>query len=119
MAHGLVNGARGEVTHVVMSDSKVTHILVKFDHPDVGAKAKQSSQFRNSFPTSVPIKILKKEAMFRAKGKHGSEITHSQFPLTLAWATTIHNVQGPTLDEIVVDMKGSHFSAGQAYVAYP
>ena len=40
------------------------------------------------------------------------------FPLTLARATTIHKVQGLTLDEIVVDMKGGRFSPGQAYVAF-
>ena len=32
--------------------------------------------------------------------------------------TTIHKVQGLTLDEIVVDMKGGCFSPGQAYVAF-
>ena len=36
----------------------------------------------------------------------------------LAWATTIPKVQGLTLDEIVVDMKGGRFSPEQAYVAF-
>ena len=55
--------------------------------------------------------------MFLARGKSGADITRLQFPLTLAWATTIHKVQGLTLDAIVVDMKGSRFNPGQIYVA--
>ena len=41
-----------------------------------------------------------------------------QFPLTQAWATAIHKVQGLTLDEIVVNMRSRRFSFGQAYVAF-
>ena len=53
--------------------------------------------------------------VFHAKHKRGSKITQLQFPLTLAWATTIHKVQGLTLD---VHMKGGRFNAEQAYVAF-
>ena len=118
VSDGLVNGARGEVTHIVTnSDRRVTMILVKFDNPSVGQSVLQSSVHRLAYPDSVPIK--KHEATFLAMGKKGSEVTRFQFPLTLAWATTIHKVQGLTLDRIVVDMEGAkRFSPGQAYVAF-
>lgn len=36
VSDGLVNGARGEVVHVVTSDdNKVTHVLVNFNNPVV------------------------------------------------------------------------------------
>ena len=42
---------------------------------------------------------------------------YTQFPLTLAWATTIHKSQGKTLDSICVDFTCGTFAPGQAYVA--
>ena len=117
VSDGLVNGARGEVMHVVTNDdNKVTTVLVKFDNDHVGLKAMQSSPYRTIYTHAVPV--AKYEIVFPAKGKKGSEITRLQFPLTLAWATTIHKVQGLTLEQIVVDMKGGRFSPGQAYVAF-
>ena len=113
VADGLVNGARGEVVHVVTNNNNnVTSVLVKFDNNRVGLKSIQTSPQRARFPNAVPLN--KYEVVFFAKGKRGSEIKRLQFPLTLAWSTTIHKVQGLTLDEIVVDMKGGRFSPGQA-----
>ena len=39
VSDGLVNGARGEVVHIVInSDHRVISVLVKFDNPQVGLK---------------------------------------------------------------------------------
>ena len=101
VSDGLVNGARGEVVHVVTNDNnEITSIHVRFD----SLKSIQTSPHRARFPCAVPLS--KYEVVFFAKGKCGSEIKRLQFPLILAWATPIHKVQGLTLDKIVVHMKG-------------
>ena len=116
VSDGLVNGAMGTIKHVITNDkNEVTVILVHFDTTSIGVKCIQTSAYKQSYPNAVPI--CKHEVQFLARRKKGAEINRIQFPLTLAWATTIHKVQGLTLDEIVVDMKGGHFSPGQAYVA--
>ncbi len=116
VSDGLVNGAMGMVVEIICdNDNKVKTIIVEFDNPSIGVECIQFSPYKSSFPHGVPI--VKYEVQFYVMGKQGAEITRLQFPLILAWATTIHKVQGLTLDEIVFDMKGKHFSAGQAYVA--
>ena len=116
VSDGLVNGVR-EVVHIITNDDNmVSNVLVKFDNQQVGIKAIQTSPYQAKFSNAVPLG--KHEVVFRAERKCGSEITRLQFPLTLAWATTVHTVQGLTLAEIVVDMKGGRFNVGQAYVAF-
>jgi len=44
-------------------------------------------------------------------------IVVSQIPLCLAWALTIHKIQGATLDMAEMDIGRSIFAAGQSYVA--
>jgi ATP-dependent exoDNAse (exonuclease V) alpha subunit len=43
--------------------------------------------------------------------------TRTQFPLTIAYAITIHKSQGATLDQAVVDISCKDFQPGLTYVA--
>ncbi|MDA1181783.1 MAG: PIF1 family ATP-dependent DNA helicase [Proteobacteria bacterium] len=40
-----------------------------------------------------------------------------QFPIKLAWATTIHKSQGQTFDKVAIDLDTGSFAHGQTYVA--
>jgi len=43
--------------------------------------------------------------------------TFTQFPIKLAWASTIHKAQGKTFDRVVINFGRGAFAHGQAYVA--
>ena len=116
VSDGLVNGARGSVEGIIRTANQVILVLVKFDVQSVGATAISCSQYQTEYPNAVPIS--RHEAVFNIGRNKAAEVSRRQFPLVLAWATTIIKVQGLTLDQIVVDMKGQYFNAGQAYVAF-
>jgi|GEM_PF-5966494 len=43
--------------------------------------------------------------------------SYIQYPITLAWAVTIHKGQGKTFDHVLVDIGWGAFAHGQLYVA--
>ena len=118
---GLTNGAMGTVTNVVIDGTtgKISTILVSFHSTHVGQEAMHTSVYHSTKQNAVPI--YQTQATFPIhKKKPSCQATRSQFPLTLAWAVTIHKCQGLTLPETVIDMtpaKGK-FKHGEAYVAF-
>ncbi len=47
----------------------------------------------------------------------GFTATRKQFPVTLAFAITVHKAQGLTLDSVLLDLGPDCFEDGMAYVA--
>ena len=108
---GLVNGAFGTVVGVDLDTAqKVQSVYIKFDNKLVGKKAvtKQvitQSSLRGSVNIKPFVDVLT-----------GKKAKRKQLPLKLAWAATIHKVQGMTVDQIVISLK-KIFQPGMAYVA--
>jgi len=115
--HELVNGAQGLVTSFKESDNirRPKAILVIFD--DLALQIWASTKYPGC-GRSVPIEAF--EAQFPLSPKRGTkavEASRLQFPLRLAFSTTIHKYQGQTLDSVVVNMNGK-FGPGQTYVSF-
>ena len=104
VSDGLTNGARGTVTNIItdQNQQKIQAILVQFENQAIGADAKKKSKYKHINKDAVPI--VQSEVSFPVKGATSFNVTRRQFPLTLAWAVTIHKCQGLTLPKIVVDM---------------
>ena len=120
---GLTNGSFGTVveirTKIVNNKEGCEHeevhtVMVKFDSNKVGLKACRKTGMKDN--RAVPI--VRYCGEFGVKGRETVRVKRSQFPLMLAWAVTIHKVQGMTLPEVVVDMGKGTFKYGQAYVAF-
>ena len=118
VADGLTNGAMGTVTDVIIDQTigKMSVILVAFDSEHVEQETRHTSVYNSIHQNAVPIHCT--QATFTIDKKTSFQATRTQFPLTLAWALTIHKCQGLILSEIVIDVtptKGK-FRPGEAYV---
>ena len=114
---GLVNGVQGTVTGFIEAQPQQESalpaaVLIKFDSEKVGARRKM--KLRKSASDSVPIEI--EETRFTVGTYSAQEVIRRQFPLTLCYASTIHKVQGLSLDKIVVTFD-KYFQGGHTYVA--
>ena len=118
----LTDGQLGTIIGLKLSrNNKVEPIYIKFDDQQAGLNAKRQSAdpltyHYNAIPisqTSAQIKICHKKML-------SPEIERTQFPLCVAWACTVHKVQGLTLSTLVVcfDLQNQKsFNYGQVYVA--
>ena len=108
---GLVNGAVGTVVNVAWSpEADFLHdspsvIFVMFDEYD-GPSMDIDGQ------PGAPMFLSKREFIH-----NGASCSRIQFPLTPAYAITIHKSQGLTLPQVVLNLSEADFTPGLTYVA--
>ena len=70
-----------------------------------------TKQRRDAETSVVPILSVRREFEY-----HDVQCSREQFPISLAYAITIHKSQGLTLDQAVLDFRHKEFASGQTYV---
>ena len=113
VSDGLCNGVSGIIKGLDFLNSTMpSAVYVKFDSDRIGTKTRSSQSIPPQYSGCVPIKPRKET--FKVKGKEYTT-TREQIPLKLAWAVTIHKVQGQTTERAVISMK--QLKEAMGYVA--
>ena len=119
----LINGQLGTVARVWVNEvtQKPTIVYIKFNDEGAGNLAIDKSADIFAIENKVvPIKPILVKIKLNPGKRSSPEIERLQFPLALAWACTVHKVQGLTLNKIVISFelfKQRSFNYGQTYVA--
>ena len=111
---GLVNGAIGTVEDIIwpcsadpMNMGPPTALIINFDGYDGPALSTGDSG-----QPLVPIFMSRREFMWG-----NTPCSRQQFPITVAYAITVHKSQGMTVPRAVLNITDSEFSVGLRYVA--
>ena len=123
IADRLITGQMGTAMKINVNKltQKPSVIYIKFDDERAGNALIQTSG--DSFAQQnkvVPIEPVLSKIKVHPGKPSSPELQRIQFPITLAWACTIHKVQGLSLQNVVISFKlhkQKSFNSGQVYVA--
>ena len=120
VSDGLVNCATGIVRGFIpapdgKADFTPKYILIEFTDQRVGAKTRASLSSILPHKDWTPISTVHAQVPIR-QNQRVVTASRTQFPLTLAWAVTIHKEQGKTEETLVVSCEG-RFRPGMFYTA--
>ena len=120
ISYKLINGQMGTVKYFKYDkNNTISKIYVKFDDENAGKNMTASDRLAKE---NNWVPIVRTDTLIKIKQHNFNSpaIRRTQFPLTLAWACTVHKVQGLSLEKAVISFqlhKQRCFKAGQMYVA--
>ena len=123
IADRLINGQLGTIVRIEVNQNNQnpTVIYIKFDDDKAGSSLIQKSSHPFVRENQVvPLQPVLAKIKIRSNKPSSPEIQRTQFPLTLAYAVSIHKVQGLSLTNVVISfdlVKQRTFNYGQVYVA--
>ena len=89
--------------------NKTCVVYEKFDDSQACVKAIEKSTDNHAGENSaVPIQPVLARITVRSGKQSSPELQRLQFPITLAWTSTVHKVLGLTLNEVVVSVMSCH-----------
>ena len=94
------NGSIGEVVEIYENE-----IIIKIKGEEVTISRKEFENIKFNYDR------LEQKMTYQSVG------TFTQFPLVLAYGISVHKSQGMTFEEVNLDIGGTSFAHGQAYVA--
>ena len=114
IADRLINGQLGTIVRIEVNQNNQnpTVIYIKFDDDKAGSSVIQKSS--HPFVREnrvVPLQPVLAKIKIRPNKPSSPEIQRTQFPLTLAYAVSIHKVQGLSLTNVVIS-----FDLGQTEI---
>ena len=88
---GLINGAMGIITYIILDEhNNIRVILIQFDNCAVCEDTRKNSTYKHINPSSVPISKIQASAAIH--GCTSCQGSRTQFPLMLAWAVTMSEI---------------------------
>ena len=96
----LINSKKGNISKIKFAQASVPKVYAKFCDEQAGLKAIRS--YLDKQNPWVPIEKCEAEILIK-NGSASQSIKRTQFPLILACASTVHKVEGLSLEQVFID----------------